>query len=159
MEVIRPLVIAFRESVSAEEFLWLAHWVWRRSYSPARTAAALSRAVNVGAWHESKLVGSVRVLTGYCSPRCRGPRGTRLSAAGIGTRLIVRALEQSSRGALSFGAKPHSVAFFERIGCVRGPRGPSCTETQLGSLCREQPGWASATGASGERLAGTGACC
>jgi GNAT superfamily N-acetyltransferase len=42
---------------------------------------------------------------------------------GIGRELMKLALERAPRGALFFGAQAQSIAFFEKIGCERGPVG------------------------------------
>jgi ribosomal protein S18 acetylase RimI-like enzyme len=110
---------------SVADFLALAGRVWPREYDDARTASALERTTNIGAWDGTTLVGAVRVLTdGYffatvtellVDPAYRH--------RGIGRELMQRALAAAPRGTLFFGAQPQAVAFFERIGAERGPIG------------------------------------
>ena len=109
----------------ADAFLDLAQRVWPRAYDAPRAAAALTRTVNVGAWDGARLVGAVRVLTdGYFIATIPeilvDPDYQR---RGIGRELMARALAHAPRGRLFFGAQPQSVAFFERLGCRRGPVG------------------------------------
>jgi GNAT superfamily N-acetyltransferase len=100
--------------------------VWPGNYDATQTEAALGRTINIGAWDGTVLVGSVRVLTdGYLPATVPeifvDPAYQR---RGIGRELMRRALEEApGRGALFFGAQPQSVAFFERIGCTKGPVG------------------------------------
>lgn len=117
--------IDYRPDFSAEEFIALANRVWPGNYDLAHTREALARTSNIGAWNGSRLVGSVRVLTdGYLFATVPeilvDPDYQR---RGIGRELMRLAVENSSRGALFFGAQPQSVGFFERIGCTPGPVG------------------------------------
>ena len=110
---------------TAEAFLALAQRVWPGERDAGRTAAALARSVNVGAWDADRLVGAVRVVTdGYffacvseilVDPAYQGQ--------GIGRRLMDAALADAPRGRLFLGAQPQSVGFFERLGYARGPVG------------------------------------
>lgn len=117
--------IGYRPDFSAEDFIALANRVWPGSYDLMRTHEALGRTINIGAWDGLRLVGSVRVLTdGYFFSTVPeilvDPDYQR---RGIGRELMRLAVERTSRGALFFGAQTQSVAFFERIGCTRGPVG------------------------------------
>ena len=114
----------YREGFTVDEFLALANEVWPRAYDRLRVADALTRTINIGAWNQMQLVGSVRVLTdGHLFSTVPEilvlPQWQR---RGIGRELMRLALERSP-GKLFFGAQPQSVEFFERIGCVRGPMG------------------------------------
>ena len=61
-----PIDLSYREGFDAEAFLALAQRIWPREYSLTDAAAALERTINIGVWHGSRLVGSIRVLTdGY----------------------------------------------------------------------------------------------
>lgn len=117
--------IVYGDGFSAEDFLALANSVWPGNYDAASVSAALGRTINIGARSGSRLVGSVRVLTdGYFFSTVPeifvAPDYQR---RGIGRELMRRAVEQSPRGALFFGAQPQSVGFYERLGCQRGPVG------------------------------------
>ncbi|MEP6493340.1 MAG: GNAT family N-acetyltransferase [bacterium] len=113
--------IVYREGFAVDDFLALAMRVWPRELAPGPAAAALERTLNLGAWHDNQLVGSVRLLTdGYffatipeilVHPAYHG--------RGIGRELMRQIVERSPRGKLAFGAQPESVGFFERIGCER----------------------------------------
>jgi GNAT superfamily N-acetyltransferase len=110
---------------TAEQFVALAHKVWPRDYDLDKTAAALHRTINIGAWSGNRLVGSVRVLTdGYffnTVPEVMvDPEYQR---QGIGRELMHRALGAAPGGRLFFGAQPGNEAFFEHSGFVRGPIG------------------------------------
>jgi ribosomal protein S18 acetylase RimI-like enzyme len=112
---------AYRDGFDADDFLALAQRVWPRDYSAAAAISALQRTINIGAWDGQQLVGSVRVLTdGYFFATIPeilvDPAYQR---RGIGRRLMELALERTPRGKVFFGAQPESVAFFERIGCLR----------------------------------------
>jgi GNAT superfamily N-acetyltransferase len=117
--------IDYRRDFTAVDFLALANRIWPGSYDLTKTEAALGRTINFGAWDGTVLVGSVRVLTdGYLLATVPelfvDPAYQR---RGIGRELMRRALEEAPRAALFFGAQPQSVAFFERIGCTKGPVG------------------------------------
>ena len=117
--------IDYREGFSAADFVALAKRVWPRDYDAARTAEAIARTINIGAWDGERLVGAVRVLSdGYLFSTVPeilvDPSYQR---RGIGRELMARALDRAPRGALYFGAQPQSVRFFERVGCTRGPVG------------------------------------
>jgi GNAT superfamily N-acetyltransferase len=126
VEFSRPMsAIEYREGFGAADFIALANRVWRRDYDVARTAEAIARTINIGAWDDERLVGAVRVLSdGYLFstvPEILVEPSYQLR--GIGRELMTRALDHAPRGALFFGAQPQSVRFFERIGCTRGPVG------------------------------------
>jgi len=120
--------VEYRDGVEAFDvtaFLALAQRVWPRHYDKAEAAAALSRTINIGAWVDGRLVGSVRVLTdGYffnAVPEVMvDPDYER---RGIGRELMRRALETSPGGRLFFGAQPATEIFFEKCGFTRGPVG------------------------------------
>ena len=117
--------LTYKEDFGVEDFLSLAQRVWPREYSIDQTASALDRTINIGAWDERRLVGSIRVLTdGYFFATIPevlvDPAYQR---RGIGRRLMELALDRAPRGKVAFGAQPQSVAFFDRIGCTRGLTG------------------------------------
>lgn len=110
---------------TADAFLALVQRVWPRAYDRERTAAALARSANVGAWDGRRLVGAVRVLSdGYlfaCVTEILvDPDYER---QGLGRRLMDAALAAAPRGKLFLGAQPQAVGFFERLGYARGPVG------------------------------------
>jgi len=106
---------------SVDAFLALAGRVWPGAYDRARTAGALARTTNIGAWDGDRLVGAVRVLTdGYFFATIPeilvDPAYQR---RGIGRALMDLALQHTPRGVVFFGAQPQAVGFFERLGCAR----------------------------------------
>jgi ribosomal protein S18 acetylase RimI-like enzyme len=104
-----------------DAFLALADRVWPGQYDRARTAAALERTTNIGAWDGGRLVGAVRVLTdGYFfSTITEILVDPEYQRRGIGRALMGRSLRHTARGAVFFGAQPQAVGFFERLGCGR----------------------------------------
>jgi ribosomal protein S18 acetylase RimI-like enzyme len=113
--------IDYREGFDAPEFLQLAQRVWPRDYALEAAKAALAQTINIGAWDDGVLVGSVRILTdGYFFATI--PEilvAPEYQKRGIGQELMRRAVARSPRGRLAFGAQAQSVEFFERIGCER----------------------------------------
>jgi ribosomal protein S18 acetylase RimI-like enzyme len=120
--------VEFRRADAAftpDEFVLLANRVWPRKYDVSLVAAALQRTMNIGAWHDGRLVGSVRVLSdGYLfSTVPEVMVDPEYQRQGIGRELMRRALEASPNGRLFFGAQPGNERFVERSGFVRGPVG------------------------------------
>jgi ribosomal protein S18 acetylase RimI-like enzyme len=109
----------------ADAFLELAQRIWPRNYDAARSAAALEKTINIGAWDGDRLVGSVRLLSdGYFF--CTVPElmvDPEYRRKGIGRELLRRALEAAPGGTIFLGAQPGNEAFFERAGFRRGPTG------------------------------------
>lgn len=112
-------------ALTVDAFLALAQRIWARQYDPARTAAALERTINVGAWSGDQLVGCVRVLSdGYffsTVPEIMVDPAFRRK--GIGRSLLRQALEAAPGGTLFLGAQPGNEPFFEQAGFRRGPAG------------------------------------
>jgi GNAT superfamily N-acetyltransferase len=112
-------------AVTVDAFLALAQRIWPRDYDRGRTAAALDRTINIGAWSGDQLVGVVRVLTdGYffsTVPEIMVDPAFRKK--GIGRTLLRRALETAPGGTLFLGAQPGNETFFEQAGFRRGPAG------------------------------------
>jgi GNAT superfamily N-acetyltransferase len=106
-------------------FVGLAKRVWPRDYDLARAAAALQNTINVGAWTDGCLVGSVRVLTdGYLfSTVSEVMVDPDYQRQGIGRELMRRALDVAPGGRLFLGAQAGNEPFFERVGFRRGPIG------------------------------------
>ena len=109
----------------SDGFMRLAQRVSPRNYDAGRSAEALGKTINVGAWDGERLVGSVRVLTdGYffsTVPELMVDPDYR--RRGVGRELLRRALEIAPGGTLYLGAQPGNEAFFERAGFRRGPTG------------------------------------
>ena len=82
----------------AKAFLDLAQRIWPRNYDAARSAAALDKTINIGAWDGDRLVGSVRLLSdGYFF--CTVPEvmvDPEYRRKGIGKELLRRALDGRS---------------------------------------------------------------
>ena len=134
-------MIEYREDVPAADVLSLVDRVWPGKYDQQRVIEALARTLNIGAWSGLTLVGSVRVLTdGYLFATIPeilvDPAYQR---QGIGRRLMEMAVKRAPRNALFFGAQPQSVAFFERIGCVRGPAGFVMRSPRVQSVTLQSP--------------------
>ena len=110
---------------TAAEFVALAQRVWPRDYDVAQAAAALGKTLNIGAWREGRLVGSVRVLSdGYFfSTVPEVMVDPDFQRQGIGRQLMHEALELAPGGRLFFGAQVGNEPFFERAGFRRGPIG------------------------------------
>lgn len=117
--------LRYADGFDVDDFLALAQRVWPRPYVRDAGAAALIHTINIGAWDDDRLVGSIRILSdGYFFATIPeilvDPSYQR---RGIGRRLMELALERAPRGKLAFGAQPQSVEFFERIGCRRSLTG------------------------------------
>jgi GNAT superfamily N-acetyltransferase len=113
------------DGVRADDYIALAQRLAPGEYNARKVAGALEKTVNIGAWDGERLVGIVRVLTdGYFFAAVPDifvdPDYQR---RGVGRELMNRAFERTPRGALFAGARDSSAAFFERIGCERGPAG------------------------------------
>ena len=112
-------------ALTAEAFMSLARRIWARDYDRERTAQALGRTINIGAWDGDRLVASVRVLSdGYffsTVPEVMVDPDYRRQ--GIGRALLHKALEAAPGGTLFLGAQPGNEPFFEHAGFRRGPAG------------------------------------
>lgn len=131
--------IEYRSGESAltvEGFLALAQRIWPRDYDRARTAAALERTINIGAWAGDRLVGSIRVLSdGYffnTVPEIMVDAEFR--RRGVGRTLLRRALDAAPGGTIFLGAQPGQDTFFEQAGFRRGPTGYVGRRDQVTSL-------------------------
>jgi GNAT superfamily N-acetyltransferase len=112
-------------ALTPDAFIALAMWVWPRDNDHARVEGAVQKTINIGAWIDGRLVGSVRILSdGYLlntvSEMIVDPDYRR---RGIGTELMRRALEVAPGGRLFLRAQPGNEPFFERLGFRRGPIG------------------------------------
>ncbi len=114
------MAIEFRQpdtELSADEFLDLVQRVWPGEYESGPTETAIERTINVTAWDDDYLVGSVRLLTdGYffncISEILVDPDYQR---RGIG-RELMRRIEAESPGPIFLGAQPGNEPFFEKVG-------------------------------------------
>ncbi len=114
------MAIEFRQpdpDLAADEFLDLVQRVWPGEYESGPTQMALERTINVTAWDDGYLVGSVRLLTdGYffncISEILVDPDYQR---RGIGRELMER-IEDESPGPIFLGAQPGNEPFFEKLG-------------------------------------------
>lgn len=112
------LIYAVNDSLlKTEDYLDLVQDVWPGSFSFSLTEQALTKTVNITAWHDQKLVGCVRILTdGYffgtipeilVRPSYQGK--------GIGTKLMELAWAEAPTS-LFFGSQPGKESFYERLG-------------------------------------------
>jgi predicted GNAT family N-acyltransferase len=112
-------------ALPVDAFIGLARLIWPREYDAVRTAAALASTINIGAWSNGRLVGSVRVLSdGYFfSTVAEVMVDPAFRRQGVGAELMRRALDATPGGVLYLGAQPGQERFFERAGFRRGPTG------------------------------------
>ena len=118
-------VLRFDTTVAAADYVLLLHLASREGRDVERVAAALARTTNIGAWHDNKLVGVVRMLTdGYFySALADIVVDPAYQRRGLGTLLMNKAYDATPRGTLYVNARDGSVPFFQRIGCERGVPG------------------------------------
>jgi predicted N-acetyltransferase YhbS len=120
--------VEYRDGAGAfdvDAFLGLAGRIRQDDYDRDRTAAALEKTINIGAWEDGRLVGVVRVLSDGCffstvTEIMVDPGHQR---RGIGVELMRRAIAATPAGRLYLAAQPGTEAFFERAGFRRGPVG------------------------------------
>lgn len=122
------MAVEYRSGEAAlpvEAFVGLARLIWAREYDASRTAAALRSTINIGAWSEGRLIGSVRVLSdGYFfSTVAEVMVDPSFRRQGIGLELMRRALDETPGGLLFVAAQPGQERFFEQAGFRRGPTG------------------------------------
>jgi N-acetylglutamate synthase and related acetyltransferases len=115
----------FVMSLETADYLGLMRLVSTESLDVERTTSALSRTVNIAAWHDDVLIGVVRVITdGYLYAALADivvhPDFQR---RGVGRQLLGRAYDATPRGTLYVNARSNSTGFFERLGCERGTPG------------------------------------
>ena len=109
------------QQLNAATFIGFANQVWPGKYDEDRTAAALSRTLNITAYDGEKLVGCLRILTdgyffGTITEMLVLPDYQR---QGIGSRLLQLARENTPT-MLYFGAQPDAEKFYEKNGCPKG---------------------------------------
>ena len=107
--------------LDAGTFLAFVNKVWPGKYDEGKTAAALSKTLNITAYDGETLVGCLRILTdgyffGTITEMLVLPDYQR---QGIGSRLLQLAKENTPT-MLYFGAQPNAEKFYERNGCLKG---------------------------------------
>ena len=107
--------------LGAGAFIAFANKVWPGKYDEEKTAAALSRTLNITAYDGETLVGCLRILTdgyffGTITEMLVLPDYQR---QGIGSRLLQLARENTPT-MLYFGAQPAAEQFYEKNGCPKG---------------------------------------
>lgn len=105
----------------AAAFIRFANHVWPGQYDEGKTAAALSKTLNITAYDGETLVGCLRILTdgyffGTITEVLVLPDYQR---RGIGSRLLQLARENTPT-MLYFGAQPDAEKFYEKNGCSKG---------------------------------------
>jgi len=110
---------------SPEQFVNLAQRVWGKPIDLTPTAAAIGTTINIGAWLDERLVGTIRVLSdGYLMsmvPEIMVDPAHRRQ--GIGLLLLQAALKVAPGGRLFLASQPGDERFFEKAGFRRGPVG------------------------------------
>ena len=109
------------QQLDAAAFIAFANKVWPGKYDEEKTAAALSRTLNITAYDGETLVGCLRILTdgyffGTITEMLVLPEYQR---QGIGSRLLQLARENTPT-MLYFGAQPAAEKFYEKNGCPKG---------------------------------------
>ena len=107
--------------LDAGTFLAFVNKVWPGKYDEGKTAAALSKTLNITAYDGETLVGCLRILTdgyffGTITEMLVLPEYQR---QGIGSRLLHLAREKTPT-MLYFGAQPDAENFYEKNGCSKG---------------------------------------
>lgn len=142
--------------LDAESYIGLATRLGATGLDRARIAAALAKTINVGAWDGDRLVGVARLLSdGYAfAALAEVFVDPELQRRGLGRELLNRAFERTPRGALLIGSPLASAAFFDKLGCERGPTGFTMRRTARQPLPAVPP--ASAQGDAAPATAGAG---
>ncbi len=109
------------QRLDASAFIGFAKKVWPGKYDEGKTAAALSRTLNITAYDGETLAGCLRILTdgyffGTITEMLVLPDYQR---QGIGSRLLQLARENTPT-MLYFGAQPDAEKFYEKNGCPKG---------------------------------------
>jgi len=107
--------------LDASIFLNLVNRIWPGKYDIEKTRASLNNTINITAWQNNRLVGSVRVLSdGYFfSTITEILVDPEFQKQGIGAKLMEMASDVSP-SSLSFGSQPGNEAFFEKLGFEKG---------------------------------------
>ena len=107
--------------LDAGTFLAFVNKVWPGKYDEGKTAAALSKTLNITAYDGETLVGCLRILTdgyffGTITEMLVHPD---YQNQGIGSRLLQLARDHTPT-TLYFGAQPAAEKFYEKNGCSKG---------------------------------------
>ena len=107
--------------LDASTFITFVNKVWPGEYDADRTAAALSKTMNITAYDGKELVGCLRILTdgyffGTITELLVLPEYQR---QGIGSKLLGLAVDNTPT-TLYFGAQPDVEDFYIKNGCTRG---------------------------------------
>lgn len=107
--------------LDAATFIAFVNKVWPGKYDEGKTAAALSKTLNITAYDGQTLVGCLRILTdgyffGTITEMLVLPDYQR---QGIGSRLL-QLNRENTPTMLYFGAQPDAAKFYERNGCPKG---------------------------------------
>ncbi len=104
--------------LTAYDFISFSNQVWKGDYDLGQVDKALSKTLNITAYDDDLLVGSLRILTdGYFFGTI-----TELlvlpdyQKQGIGSELLKLAKENTPT-MLYFGAQPEAEGFYEKNGC------------------------------------------
>ena len=107
-------------ALDAAAFLALANSVWPGEFDVEKTRQALSKTLNITAYHQGQLIGCLRILTDGCflgtiTELLVRPEYQR---RGLGSYLLRLAAENTPT-MLYFGAQPGLEGFYEKNGCRR----------------------------------------
>lgn len=111
--------------LDVDAYLALVSKVGTTNLDRKHTSAALDRTLNINAWDGDRLAGVARVLSdGYFfAALAEIVVDPALQKRGLGRELMNRAFEKTPRGTMLIGSPLNSSAFFDHIGCDRGPTG------------------------------------
>ena len=109
------------QELSAAAFIGFANKVWPGRYNEEKTAAALSKTLNITAYDGAKLVGCLRILSdgyyfGTITELLVLPE---YQNKGVGSKLLQLA-KANTPTMLYFGSQPGLEAFYEKNGCKKG---------------------------------------
>ena len=125
-------------ALDAAAFLALANSVWPGEYDVEKTRQALSKTLNITAYHQGQLIGCLRILTDGCY------FGTitevlvlpAFQKQGVGSQLLSLARAHTPT-LLYFGAKPGAEGFYEKNGCQKGMQAISSTRHKYGGAATQ----------------------
>ena len=105
------------KELKSECLIEMANQVWSGAYDVRRMQEAIDRTINITAWHGSKLVGCLRILSdGYLFGTITEVLVLKeYQKRGIGRELMRRAMDLTPTP-LFFGAQPEAEGFYEKLG-------------------------------------------
>ena len=105
------------KELKSECLIEMANQVWPGAYDVRRMQEAIDRTINITAWHGSKLVGCLRILSdGYLFGTITEVLVLKeYQKRGIGRELMRRAMDLPPTP-LFFGAQPEAEGFYEKLG-------------------------------------------